>query len=134
MKVVMLDNLKESPEHVGNWFSRARRFLGDVRSELGRVTWPTRREVWATTIVVILTSLLRINAGYMYYTSNQGKQNADGSWPLSDRTDHAFTVSVKVAPTRTNDVEIGFQQLRSINGATTSAGYNLRPFQDDPRS
>ena len=27
-------------------------------AELGRVTWPTRREVWATTIVVILTSML----------------------------------------------------------------------------
>ena len=54
----MLDNLKESPEQVGNWFGRARRFLGDVRSELSRVTWPTRREVWATTIVVILTSML----------------------------------------------------------------------------
>ena len=52
----MLDNLKESPEQVGNWFGRARRFLGDVRSELGRVTWPTRREVWATTLVVILVS------------------------------------------------------------------------------
>ncbi|MGE5836096.1 MAG: preprotein translocase subunit SecE [Acidobacteriota bacterium] len=54
----MLDNLKESPEQVAGWFGRARRFLSDVRSELGRVTWPTRREVWATTIVVILTSLL----------------------------------------------------------------------------
>ena len=54
----MLDNLKESPEQVAGWFNRARRFLTDVRSELGRVTWPTRREVWATTVVVILTSLL----------------------------------------------------------------------------
>ena len=54
----MLDNLKESPEHVSGWFGRARRFLGDVRAELSRVTWPTRREVWATTIVVILVSLL----------------------------------------------------------------------------
>ena len=54
----MLDNLKESPEHVSGWFGRARRFLVDVRAELGRVTWPTRREVWATTIVVILVSLL----------------------------------------------------------------------------
>ena len=54
----MLDNLKESPEQVAGWFGRARRFLSDVRSELGRVTWPTRREVWATTVVVILTSLL----------------------------------------------------------------------------
>jgi preprotein translocase subunit SecE len=53
----MLDNLKESPEHVSGWFGRARRFLVDVRAELSRVTWPTRREVWATTIVVILVSL-----------------------------------------------------------------------------
>ena len=54
----MLDNLKESPEQMVGWFGRARRFFTDVRSELGRVTWPTRREVWATTIVVILTSTL----------------------------------------------------------------------------
>jgi preprotein translocase subunit SecE len=58
MKAAMLDNLKESPEQVAGWFGRARRFLTDVRSELARVTWPTRREVWATTVVVILTSLL----------------------------------------------------------------------------
>jgi preprotein translocase subunit SecE len=54
----MLENLKESPDQVVGWFGRARRFLGEVRSELGRVTWPSRREVWATTIVVILTSML----------------------------------------------------------------------------
>jgi preprotein translocase subunit SecE len=53
-----MDNLKESPEQVAGWYGRARRFLADVRSELSRVTWPTRREVWATTLVVILTSLL----------------------------------------------------------------------------
>jgi preprotein translocase subunit SecE len=54
----MLDNLKESPDHVVGWFGRGRRFLSEVRSELGRVTWPTRREVWATTVVVILTSMV----------------------------------------------------------------------------
>ena len=58
MKAAMLDNLKESPEQVTGWIGRARRFLLDVRAELGRVTWPTRREVWATTVVVILISLL----------------------------------------------------------------------------
>jgi preprotein translocase subunit SecE len=58
MKVVMLDNLKDSPEAVSGWFGRAGRFLTEVRSELTRVTWPTRREVWATTIVVILTSMV----------------------------------------------------------------------------
>jgi preprotein translocase subunit SecE len=55
-KVAMLDNLKESPEHVSGWFSKGRRFLTDVRAELTRVTWPNRREVWATTVVVILVS------------------------------------------------------------------------------
>ncbi|MEO7190086.1 MAG: preprotein translocase subunit SecE [Vicinamibacterales bacterium] len=54
----MLDNLKDSPEHVSGWFGRARRFLIEVRAELGRVSWPTRREVWATTLVVILVSLV----------------------------------------------------------------------------
>lgn len=54
----MLDSLKESPEQVVGWYGRARRFLTDVRSELTRVTWPTRREVWATTVVVILTSVV----------------------------------------------------------------------------
>jgi preprotein translocase subunit SecE len=58
MKAAMLDNLKESPEHVSGWVGRARRFLTDARAELSRVTWPTRREVWATTVVVILISLL----------------------------------------------------------------------------
>jgi len=53
----MLDNLKESPEQVAGWFGRGRRFLSEVRAELGRVTWPTRREVWATTVVVILVSM-----------------------------------------------------------------------------
>jgi len=54
----MLDTLKDSPDHVTGWFGRARRFLIEVRAELGRVTWPTRREVWATTIVVIIVSVL----------------------------------------------------------------------------
>jgi preprotein translocase subunit SecE len=54
----MMDNLKDAPNGGGNWFQRARRFLVDVRAELSRVTWPTRREVWATTVVVILVSML----------------------------------------------------------------------------
>jgi preprotein translocase subunit SecE len=58
MKAAMVDNLKETPDQAGNWFGRARQFLTEVRAELGRVTWPTRREVWATTVVVILISLL----------------------------------------------------------------------------
>ncbi len=33
----------------------ARGFLGDVRTELGKVTWPTRNEVRGTTIIVLIT-------------------------------------------------------------------------------
>jgi preprotein translocase subunit SecE len=33
-------------------------FLGEVRAELRRVTWPSKSEVYATTFVVILTSLI----------------------------------------------------------------------------
>jgi preprotein translocase subunit SecE len=58
MKTAMLDNLKDTPEQVGGWFNRARRFLIEVRAELGRVTWPTRREVWATTFVVLILSFI----------------------------------------------------------------------------
>ena len=68
-KTAMLDNLKESPEQVSGWFGRLTRFLTDVRAELGRVTWPTRREVWATTLVVILVSTM---FGIYLYTIDVG--------------------------------------------------------------
>ena len=44
-------------ESVTGWWSRSRRFLSEVRNEMARVTWPSRREVYATTLVVILTSI-----------------------------------------------------------------------------
>jgi len=39
------------------WYSRTREFLTEVRNEMKRVTWPSQREVYATTVVVILTSV-----------------------------------------------------------------------------
>ena len=45
-------------DSVTGWWGRSRRFLAEVRNEMGRVTWPSRKEVYATTIVVILTSIL----------------------------------------------------------------------------
>ena len=41
----------------GGRFERWRLFLSEVRNELKRVTWPSQKEVYATTIVVILTSV-----------------------------------------------------------------------------
>jgi preprotein translocase subunit SecE len=44
-------------ESVTGYYGRSRRFLSEVRNEMGRVTWPGRKEVYATTFVVILTSI-----------------------------------------------------------------------------
>jgi preprotein translocase subunit SecE len=62
-----MDNAKDAPvkrESSGGilgkpveWWDRSRTFLSEVRSELKKVTWPARREVYATTVVVILTSV-----------------------------------------------------------------------------
>jgi preprotein translocase subunit SecE len=41
----------------GGRFERMRVFLSEVRNELKRVTWPSQKEVYATTIVVIVTSI-----------------------------------------------------------------------------
>jgi preprotein translocase subunit SecE len=49
-----LDNVKDA---AGGRIERARLFLSEVRNELKRVTWPTSKEVYATTILVILVSV-----------------------------------------------------------------------------
>jgi len=56
------------PAHEGGlpgflgWPSRKlaelRAFFTEVRSELKKVTWPSRKEVYSTTLVVIATSIL----------------------------------------------------------------------------
>ncbi len=43
-----LDRVTES-------FHRLRQFLHDVRGEMKLVNWPTRNDVWSTTLVVIVT-------------------------------------------------------------------------------
>jgi preprotein translocase subunit SecE len=57
----MLDNVKSAPSRfldsiVTRW-QNARTFFAEVRNEMKRVTWPSRKEVYATTLVVILTSI-----------------------------------------------------------------------------
>ena len=55
-----LEQVKTAPvrstEGVRGWWGNGRTFLTEVRNEMRRVTWPSRREVYATTVVVILTS------------------------------------------------------------------------------
>ena len=50
-----LDNVKV--DAAGGRFERGRLFLSEVRNELKRVTWPSQKEVYATTVVVIATSV-----------------------------------------------------------------------------
>jgi preprotein translocase subunit SecE len=39
------------------WYKRFLSFLGDVKAELKKVTWPSRAEVTSTTIVVIIATV-----------------------------------------------------------------------------
>jgi preprotein translocase subunit SecE len=56
-----LEQVKPAPVRsegggVKGWYDTSRGFLTEVRNEMRRVTWPSRKEVYATTLVVILTS------------------------------------------------------------------------------
>jgi len=48
---------ERTPGGIRGWWQNTRTFLIEVRNEMRRVTWPSRREVYATTVVVILTSI-----------------------------------------------------------------------------
>jgi len=39
------------------WYKRFVFFLKEVRAELKKVTWPSRNEVYSTTIVVIIATI-----------------------------------------------------------------------------
>jgi preprotein translocase subunit SecE len=58
-----IEQVKPTPVRSGGegggittWWTNTRTFLTEVRNEMRRVTWPSRKEVYATTMVVILTS------------------------------------------------------------------------------
>jgi len=40
---------------IGSWPRKSTAFLGDVRAETKRVTWPSMQQIQATTVVVIIT-------------------------------------------------------------------------------
>ena len=56
-----IEQVKSTPARtaeggIRGWWEGGRTFLTEVRNETRRVTWPSRKEVYATTVVVILTS------------------------------------------------------------------------------
>ena len=59
-----IEQVKPAPVRSGEstgikaWWDNGRTFLTEVRNEMRRVTWPSRKEVYSTTLVVIATSIL----------------------------------------------------------------------------
>jgi preprotein translocase subunit SecE len=60
-----IENVNKAPARTGGesgsggittWWETSRTFLTEVRNEMKRVTWPSQKEVYATTVVVIVTS------------------------------------------------------------------------------
>jgi preprotein translocase subunit SecE len=41
-----------------NWWTKTKEFLSEVRTEMRKVSYPTRDEVVGTTIVVLITSVI----------------------------------------------------------------------------
>ena len=40
---------------VGGWPARLKTYVGELKTEMRRVTWPSRKQVRSTTLVVIVT-------------------------------------------------------------------------------
>lgn len=57
---------------------------------------------------------IRLNAGYFNYTGEQGA--------LGNRTDDAYTVSVKYAPEGKMDYELGYQNMKANNASVAAVG------------
>jgi preprotein translocase subunit SecE len=53
---------------IGQYPHRLRSFLHDVRIEMKQVNWPSRSDVWSTTIVVIVT--VAFFATYFFLTDS----------------------------------------------------------------
>ncbi len=46
--ILMLEKVRDAPRNLIT-------FYGDVKTELKKVTWPSKKEVYGTTLVVIIT-------------------------------------------------------------------------------
>src|ERR1700674_5247993 len=78
---------------------------------------------WAMGGNVTPIPLVRLNAGYYDYKSEQGHG-------VGDRKDHAYTVSAKFVPEGPWDYELGYQVIKAKNAGFNSGGNTLIPYQD----
>jgi preprotein translocase subunit SecE len=62
---------KAMAEEIGNsknFLAQARTYFGEVRTEMKRVTWPSKQEIYGITVMVILTTF--IFGAYFYATDH----------------------------------------------------------------
>ena len=69
-----------------------------------------------------LLPMVRLNAGYFHYTAEQGL--------LGARKDNAYTVSGKFAPSGLMDYELGYQVMKTANGAINKGGSTINAYAD----
>ena len=56
-----------------NPVSRLREYFSDVRAEMKRVTWPSKQEIYGTTVMVVLTTFL---FGIYFWICDEAFSNA----------------------------------------------------------
>jgi preprotein translocase subunit SecE len=60
-------------ESIKEWTQNAKQFYSDTRSEMKKVTWPSRQEVTGTTIIVIAATLFfGLYLGFVDYLLGMG--------------------------------------------------------------
>lgn len=69
----------------------------------------------------VILGMFRVNAGYFHYT---GEQPA----AIGNRSDNAYTVSLKIAPQGAFDYEIGYQIMKANNAAFNADGNTLNAY------
>jgi len=67
--------------------------------------------------------MVRVNAGYIHYTAEQGLGNS-----LGTRTDNAWTVSTSLLPTPENEIAVGFNDSKGKNAGFSGGGTIINPF------
>ncbi len=70
---------------------------------------------------VALGPIVRLNAGYYGYDSEQGGN-------VGNRKDKAYTVSTKITPPGPIDFELGYQIIEARNAGLNAAGFVLTPY------
>jgi len=78
-------------------------------------------KAWSFGGNVQLGPVVRLNAGYYKYDSEQGGN-------VGKRKDHAYTVSSKFTPGGPFDYELGYQVIHADNAGVSAAGNVLTPY------